>query len=103
MTVVSQTADGWKEFVVRATGPAADVSVGAGASADLELTYAAPPLSRIEAVRGVVMIAGLPDGLVIQGFTPEIGRIVIRVRNTTAAAITVAAGSVTADVEVLGY
>jgi len=98
-----QTADGKKLVVATATGPASDTTVAAGAAADLSLSYARTTLARVEEARGVRRIAGLPDGVVLVGFEAKADGVTVRVYNATGADVTVSAGSVTTEVELLGY
>jgi hypothetical protein len=98
VSVEALTADGWKVVEATATGPAAAVSVGAGAAADVDLTVAASPAS-IKKILALKSISGLPDGIVLVGVTyPTSTTVRVRVFNHTAAAISIAANSVTASV-----
>lgn len=101
-TVQAITADGKIQIVATATGPATDVSVGAGASVDITLTYAPTSLSRILEIVGVRRIMGLPDGIVLQGIHAKVADVILRVRNHTGAPIAISAGSVIAEVAALG-
>jgi hypothetical protein len=98
VSVEALTADGWKIVEATATGPAAAVSVGAGAAADVDLAVAANPAS-IKEVLALKSLSGLPDGVVLVGVSyPSPTTVRVRVFNPTAAAITIAANSVTAAV-----
>ena len=95
------TYDGKKIAVLTATGPGSDVSVGAGAAADVDLTIPASYFV-VKKILGLTSVSGLPDGLAIAGVSyPDLSTVRVRVLNTTTAAITVSAGSVTASVQVL--
>jgi len=92
-------ATGEKLVAITATGPAADVSVGATAAADVDISIPVRTLSRILENLALVSLTGIPDGVVLVGFSfPDVGTLRIRVFNTTGAAITITAGSITATV-----
>jgi hypothetical protein len=98
MSVEALTADGWKVVEVTAKGPAADTSVAAGASADVDLTVAAGP-ANVKKLLALGSITGLPDGIVLAGVSyPSPTTVRVRVHNVTTAAITITAGSVSATV-----
>jgi hypothetical protein len=96
MSVQALTAEGWKIVLANASGPAAAVSVDAGAAADVDLTVAANP-ANIREILALKSVTGLPDGIVLVGVTyPDLATVRVRVLNHSAAAITIAAGSVSA-------
>jgi len=98
MSVEALTADGWKVVEATAAGPAADTSVAANTSVDLDLAVAANPAS-VKKVLALKSISGLPDGVVLVGVSyPSPTTVRLRVRNVTAAAVTVTANSVSASV-----
>jgi hypothetical protein len=98
LSVQAITADGWKLVIASATGPAAAVSVAAGASADIDLAIAANP-ANIKEILAFKSVTGLPDGIELVGISyPALSTVRVRVRNGTAAAITIAAGSVSASI-----
>jgi len=84
-----------------ATGPAADVSVAATSAADISITISIG-FTNLER-GGIERITGLPDGVVLVGFSMSATAITIRVYNTTAGAITVTAGSITVSFVAIGY
>jgi len=96
--VLVLTADGWKLVTASAKGPASDVSVAAGATANIDLAVSANPAS-IKELIALATVAGLPTGLAIAGIS-FIGTTTVRivVFNPTAAAVSVAANSVTATI-----
>jgi hypothetical protein len=96
--VLVLTADGWKLVTASAVGPASDVSVAAGATANIDLAVSANPANVKELV-AIATVAGLPTGLAIAGIS-FIGTSTVRivVFNPTTAAVSVAANSVTATV-----
>jgi hypothetical protein len=96
--VLVLTADGWKLVTAGAVGPASDVSVAAGATANIDLAVSANPAS-IKELIALATVAGLPTGLAIAGIS-FIGTSTVRivVFNPTASAVTVTANSVTATV-----
>ncbi len=98
MSVQALTVEGWKLVLASASGPASDVSVGAGAAANVDLTVAANP-ALIKEVLGLRTVSGLPDGVVLANVTyPNLSTVRIRVFNPTSGAITIAAGAVSASV-----
>jgi len=84
-----------------ATGPALDVSVPAGAGADVEISIS-PELKNVEDV-GIRSISGLPANIAVGNIATSATVVTLHAVNPTAAAITVTAGSVTVKVEVEGY
>ena len=97
-TVVGLTATGTKLVLVRASGPASDTTVGAGASATVALSYAASEASKILRALGIAAVAGLPDGVVLEGFSADESGVSLKVRNTTGSDVTLSANSLSATV-----
>jgi len=92
-------ADGKKLAVLTAKGPASDTSIASGADANIGLAVQPGIQSNVINVLAIREITGLPGGVVLEGISvvsPTTIR--ITVRNTTAAAVTVSANSVTATV-----
>ena len=95
---VQALVDGYKLVLADATGPSADVSVAAGASANVDLAVAAGP-AKVLAILGLQSVSGLPSGVVLAGVSyPDVNTVRLTVFNPTSAAITVSANSVTATV-----
>jgi hypothetical protein len=102
MTLVALTRDGRKVVLDTATGPSTNVSVDAGASADINVPVGLFELSRKDSVV-VSGISGLPDGIVLQGFSlPSLDTVRLRVRNVTTGSITVSANSVSCVLHIVG-
>jgi len=96
--VLVLTADGWKLVTASAKGPASDVSVAAGATANIDLAVSANPAS-IKELIALATVAGLPTGLAIAGISfPNTSTVRIVVFNPTSSAVTVTANSVTVTV-----
>jgi hypothetical protein len=96
--VLVLTADGWKLVTASAVGPASNVNVAAGATANIDLAVSANPAS-IKELIAIATIAGLPTGLAIAGISfPNTSTVRIVVFNPTSSAVTVTANSVTATV-----
>jgi len=96
-------ATGEKVTTISATGPAAGVTVAAGAAGNVDISLPIGILSRILEPYAVKSITGIPDGVVLVQFSfPDPTTLRVRVFNTTAAAITITAGSITAEVLVKG-
>ena len=89
---------GEKVEVLSASGPSADTSVDATSAADIDLTISLGKVKKILDHLAVAKISGLPDGVVLVGFTPSDTTLTLRVYNTTSAAVTITAGSVSAEV-----
>ena len=89
---------GTKLVAVSARGPSSDVTVGAGAAADIALAYQPAPVGRILQALSLKSIEGLPDGLALVQFKADEGGVTIRMLNTTGADVTVPANSITASV-----
>jgi hypothetical protein len=96
--VLVLTADGWKLVTASAVGPASNVSVAAGATANIDLAVSANPAS-IKELIALATVAGLPTGLAIAGIS-FVGTSTVRIAvfNPTASAVTVTVNSVTATV-----
>jgi len=98
MSVEVLTAEGYKLVRATASGPAAATSVAATTAANVDLTIAANP-AKILAIEALKSISGLPSGVVLVGITyPDLATVRITVYNTTAAAVTIAAGSISAEI-----
>jgi hypothetical protein len=96
--VLVLTADGWKLVTASAKGPASNVSVAAGATANIDLAVSANPASVKELI-AIATIIGLPTGLAIAGISfPNTSTVRIVVFNPTSSAVTVTANSVTVTV-----
>jgi len=90
-----------KVEVLTATGPAADVSVGAGATADFSISIS-PELGTIEEVI-VDRITGLPANILASQIDFTATSVTLRAVNPTAAAITITAGAITIRVVIIGH
>ena len=90
-----------KVEIVSATGPASDVSVGAAAGADVAISIS-PELATKEYL-GIMSISGLTTNIGCGNIAITATAVTLHAINPTAAAITVAAGSVTVNVLVIGY
>jgi hypothetical protein len=102
MALVALTRDGRKVVLDTATGPSANVSVASGASADVDIPVGLFELARKDSLI-VSGISGLPDGIVLQGFSvPNLDTVRLRVRNVTAATITITANSVSCVLHIVG-
>jgi len=88
--------------ILTATGPAADVTIAAGAAGDIAISIS-PELATKELV-GCVSLGNLPDAeLNLLGFKTSATAVTLRVYNPTTAGITVSAGSIEVKVLVIGY
>jgi len=87
--------------ILEATGPAADVSVTAGAGADVAISIS-PALGTVE-YAGVIHISGLPTNIGAGDVEATATSITLHAVNPTAASITVTANSVTVRVLAIGY
>jgi len=106
MAVIANLARGLgkgtrKIEVITATGPAADVSVGAGVTANLDISIS-PELGNVEEVI-VESISGLPDNILANQIGFSTTAVTLRAVNPTAAAITITANSLTIRAVVIGY
>ena len=90
------TADGYKIVTVTATGPASTTAVTAGAAADISLAVEDSPHNILEII-AVKRISGLPDGVVLAGWSATADAVTLRVFNPTAGNIDVTADSVTVE------
>jgi len=86
--------------VITATGPAVDVSVGAGATADIEIAIS-PELASVEEVQ-VESISDLPANILASQIGFSATAVDLRAVNPTAAAITITAGSLTIRALIIG-
>ena len=90
---------GEKVEVLTASGPSADTTVGTGAAANVDLTISLGKVKKILDHLAVTQISGLPDGVVLAGYSfPSETTLRLRVYNPTGADISVTAGSVSAEV-----
>ena len=90
---------GEKVEVLSASGPSSDTSVAATSAADIDLTISLGKVKKILDHLAVTQISGLPDGVVLAGYSfPSETTLRLRVYNPTSADITVTAGSVSAEV-----
>jgi len=89
-----------KVEVLTATGPAADVSVGAGATADFDIAIS-PELKPLDSATAN-KVSGLPANILVSQIDFSDTAITFRAVNPTAAAITITAKSLTISVEAVG-
>jgi len=100
MTILFTTHDGRKVVEGSATGPG--VTVGATAAADVDVPIPLFELGRKHSIK-LKSVTGLPDGVVLVGFSyPNVDTVRLRIFNTTAAAITIAVGAIAVEVEAIG-
>lgn len=86
---------------VSATGPAANVSVAAGGTANVDITITSQLSSLMSGA--VSRVTGLPTGVAIAGLqVVDTSTLRIVAYNPTAAAVTVTANSVTAEALLIG-
>jgi len=90
-----------KVEVGSATGPAADVSVGAGSTADFSISIS-PVLKVVDSLK-VTKVSGLPANINVSQIDFSATSITLRATNPTAAAITITAGSLTVTYEIIGH
>jgi len=85
-----------KKEIVSGTGPAADTSVDATSPANIDIPLAPTKGNKILEIIALKEISGLPDKVVLAGFTfPDATTCRLRVFNTDSAAVTITANSVT--------
>ena len=84
--------------VVTGTGPAANTSVDATKAANIDISLSPAKGKKILEILAIKRISGLPDGVVLVGFEfPDATTCRVRVYNTTSAAVTISANSVTVE------
>jgi len=92
-----------KQDVVQYKGPSSDVTVAGGAMGNIDLKLQPSKLNNVLKVLGVKSISGLPDNVLLAGFSfPDNSTLRLRVKNTASGDVTVSANSVTAEVLVEG-
>jgi hypothetical protein len=89
-----------KVEVGSATGPAADVSVAAASTADFTISIS-PELKSVDSLK-VTKVSGLPANVLAAQVDWSATSVTLRAVNPTAAAITIAANSLTVTYELIG-
>ena len=99
MSVEFHVDTGHKIALLSASGPGADVTVSSGGATNVDLTISLGVVNTILENLSVVSVSGLPDGVVVAGWSfPSSTTLRLRVFNPTASDVTVTAGSVSATV-----